>query len=175
MIRKVLFVDDDQILQRAVGKQFEVHGGQFELVFADDGFDAVKKLEKFSVSLICTDLMMPRMDGASLLAHVRENYPDIPAIIISELSNDQVEHLITADGIVGYFKKPFQAGRLVPKILEILQDEANGGIMHTISPTTFIQLMEMEGKTCTIRMLDNHSVEGAILYLKDGMLLDARV
>ncbi len=175
MVRNVLFVDDDQILQLAVEKRCAAHGGQFKLIYANDGFDAVKKLDTYSVSLICTDLVMPRMDGPSLLAHVREKYPDVPAIIISEMARDQVEHLIAAEGVVGYFKKPFQIDILAGKILELLQEEASGGIMQKISPSTFIQLMEMEGKTCTIRMLDNHSSEGGILYMEDGKLLDVRV
>ncbi len=175
MIRTVLFVDDDQILQRAVEKGCAAHGAQFRLIFANDGFEAVKKLDTCSVSLICTDLVMPRMDGPSLLAHVREHYPDIPVIIISEMGRDQVEHLITAEGVAGYFKKPFQVEKLSAKILQLLQEEASGGIMQRISPSTFMQLMEMEGKTCTIRMLDSHSGEGGILYLAEGKLLDARV
>ncbi len=175
MVRNVLFVDDDQILQLAVEKRCAAHGAQFKLIFANDGFDAVKKLDTCSVSLICTDLVMPRMDGPSLLVHVREKYPDIPVIIISEMARDQVEHLIAAEGVAGYFKKPFQIDRLAGKVLELLQEEASGGIMQKISPSTFIQLMEMEGKTCTIRMLDNHSSEGGILYMEDGKLLDARV
>ena len=175
MVRKVLFVDDDQILQRAVEKQLEAYNSQFNLIFANDGFDAVKKLQKFSVSLICMDLVMPRMDGPSLLAHVREKYPDIPVIIISEMSSDAVEHLVNAEGVVGYFKKPFQADELGNKILALLREEAKGGIMNNVSPTMFMQLLEMEGKTSTIRLLDNNSAEGGILYLLDGQLLDTRV
>ncbi len=175
MVRNVLFVDDDQILQRAVEKGCAAHGAQFRLIFANDGFDAVKKLDTHSISLICSDLVMPRMDGPSLLAHVRDTHPDIPVIIISELGRDQVEHLIAAEGVAGYFKKPFLVEKLSAKILELLQEEASGGIMQRISPSTFMQLMEMEGKTCTIRMLDNHSGEGGILYMEGGKLLDARV
>jgi len=175
MVRKVLFVDDDQILQLAIEKQLEAYNSQFNLVFANDGFEAVKKLEKFSVSLICMDLVMPRMDGSSLLAHVREQYPDIPVIIISEMSSDTVEHLVNAEGVVGYFKKPFQIDELGNKILALLREEAKGGILNNVSPTMFMQLLEMEGKTSTIRMLDNNSAEGGILYLLDGQLLDTRV
>ena len=175
MVRTVLFVDDDQVLQRAVEKGCAPHGAQFRLIFADDGFEAVKKLDAYSVSLVCTDLVMPRMDGPSLLVHVREHYPDIPVIIISEMGRDQVEHLITAEGVAGYFKKPFQVEKLSARILQLLQEEASAGIMQRISPSTFMQLMEMEGKTCTIRMLDSHSGEGGILYLAEGKLLDARV
>lgn len=175
MIRKVLFVDDDQILQLAIEKRLSAYRDQFSIVLADDGFDALKKLAETPVSVICMDLMMPRMDGMGLHSNVRERYPDIPIIIISGMKEENARHLTEAEGVVGYFKKPFDADELGKKIISILQEEAKSGIMHNVSPTMFMQLMEMEGKTCTIRMIDNKSGEGGILYLLDGQLLDARV
>ena len=175
MIRNVLFVDDDQILQMAIEKRLSAFQDQFTIVLANDGFDAVKALAKVPVSVICMDLMMPRMDGMSLLNHVRANYPDIPVIIISGMDPENVKHLAESEGVIGYFPKPFKADDLGRLVLSALQEEAKSGIMHNVSPTMFMQLMEMEGKTCTIRMIDNHSGEGGIIYLLDGQLLDARV
>lgn len=175
MVRKVLFVDDDQILQLAIEKRLSAYRDQFSIVLANDGFDALKKLAETPVSVICMDLMMPRMDGMGLHSNVRERYPDIPIIIISGMKEENAKHLAGADGVVGYFKKPFDADELGKKIVSILQDEARSGTMHNVSPTMFMQLMEMEGKTCTIRMIDNNTGEGGILYLLDGQLLDARV
>ena len=68
MKRKVLFVDDDQILQRVTEKSLSAFNDQFELVVANDGFEAIKILEKIQVSLVCMDLIMPRMDGMGLLS-----------------------------------------------------------------------------------------------------------
>lgn len=175
MIRKILFVDDDQILQLAIEKRLAAFSDQFSVVLANDGFDALKVLEKTPVSLICMDLVMPRMDGMSLLNHVRANFSDIPVIIVSSMELDNLRQLAEVEGVVGFFRKPFDADQLGRKIVETLQREAKSGIMHNVSPTMFMQLMEMEGKTCTIRMLDNKSGDGGILYLKDGRLLDARV
>lgn len=175
MIRKVLFVDDDQILQLAIEKRFSVFQDQFSIVLANDGFDAVKVLENVPVSVICMDLMMPRMDGMSLFNHVRTNYPDIPVIIISGMDPENVEHLAQSEGVIGYLPKPFKADDLGRQILSALQEESKSGIMHNVSPAMFMQLMEMERKTCTIRMIDNRSGEGGIIYLLDGQLVDARV
>ena len=175
MIRKVLYVDDDQIFQVVIEQLLSAHRDKFTLVLADDGFDAVKKLEKQAFSLICMDLIMPRMDGASLLAHVHEKYPDIPVIIVSSMGREKVGPLAEAEGVVGLFTKPIVSDDLGRRIVEVLREEAKGGTMNHVSPVTFMQLMEMEGKTCTIRMLDNSSVQGGILYLRDGELLDARV
>lgn len=175
MVRKVLFVDDDQIMLLAVEKRFAAYSDYFSMIMANDGFEAVQKLKETSISLIVLDLKMPRMDGMSLLSYTREKYPDIPVIIVSGYRTAEMYKLAKARGVIAYISKPFQVDDLGKIIMSTLQKEADGGIMHNVSPTVFLQLMEMEAKTCTIRILDKKSEKGGILYFVDGNLLDARV
>jgi CheY-like chemotaxis protein len=175
MVRKVLFVDDDQIMLLAVEKRFSVYSDSFTMLMANDGFDAVQKLKEASISLIVLDLKMPRMDGMSLLSHTREKYPDIPVIIVSGYRTAEMYKLAKAKGVIAYISKPFQVDDLGKIIMSTLQKEADGGIMHNVSPTVFLQLMEMEAKTCTIRILEKKTKKGGILYFVEGNLLNARV
>ncbi|MFH0782654.1 MAG: response regulator [Pseudomonadota bacterium] len=175
MLRKILFVDDDQILRCAVEKHLETYSEHFLAVVASDGFDAVKKLKKMPFSLVVLDLIMPRMDGMSLLSHIREHYPDIPVVIISSMPVESMQQLAAATDVVAYHHKPFQVEELVTTIMNVLREEAKGGIMHDVSPAVFLQFMEMDGKTCTIRILDKASKQGGILYFIDGQLVDARI
>lgn len=174
MLRRVLFVDDDLIMLQAIEKRFAAYSGLFSMLMANDGFDAIKKLKEHAVSLIVLDLKMPRMDGMSFLNHTRENYPDIPVIIVSGYRTSEMYKLAKAQGVIAYISKPFQVDDLGKVITSTLQKEAEGGTMHKVSPPVFMQLMEMEGKTCTIRALDSASNQGGVLYFKDGSLLDAR-
>ena len=175
MIRNILFVDNDAILSNAVTKSLAPYQESFAVVTASDGFAAVQQLKKLPVSLVIVELIMPRMDGMSLLAHLREQYPDIPAIIISPKDDAELQAIARAKGIIGYLRKPFQADKLIAAINSVLQREAAGGIMHDISPPVFLQLMEMDAKSCTIRIIDKASRQGGILYFYEGQLLDARV
>ncbi len=175
MIRKILFADDDQILKIVVEKRLAHLADRFEIIMANDGFDALKLLEHVPISVICLDLKMPRMDGQSLLQHLAEYYPDIPVLIISSVHQELVRPLLAMDAVVGFLQKPFDIEKLGNKILELLDHEAQSGVIRSVSPVIFMQLMEMEGKNSTIRMLDNVSGAGAILYLSAGKLLDARV
>jgi CheY-like chemotaxis protein len=175
MVRNVLFVDDDQIMLLAIEKRFASFSDYFAIVKANDGFEAVQKLKDTSISLIVLDLKMPRMDGMSLLSHTREKYPDIPVIIVSGYRTAEMYKLAKAKGVIAYISKPFQVDDLGKIIMSTLQKEADGGIMHNVSPTVFLQLMEMEAKTCTIRILNKKTGMGGILYFIDGSLLDARV
>ncbi|WP_457577119.1 response regulator [Desulfomarina sp.] len=175
MLRKVLLVDDDPILLTAMEAGLSTFRHSFEVITANDGFEAVKILEETAVSLVVIDLVMVRMDGISLLQHVREHYPDISVIIISAMEKKVMQELASGDDIAGYLSKPFDISSLSQMILTPLKDEARDGIMHNITPAVFLQLMEMDAKTCTIRILDKMSPGGGILYFLDGNLLDVRI
>ncbi len=175
MLRKILFTDDDRILRTAVARRLSDPPNGFEVVTAKDGFDAVGKLKEHPVSVAVLDLVMPRMDGISLISHLKQHYPDIPIIIVSGLGDEKVKDVARNSGAYGYLNKPFWADELIMMIQQLLDREAEGGIMNDVSPPVFMQLMEMDAKTCTIRMLDNQSGKGGILHFSQGELLDARV
>ena len=175
MVRNILFVDDDSILRQALEQSLAKYSESFSLVTACDGFDAVKQLKKTAVSLVILDLIMPRMDGMSLLNHLRENYSDLPALIVSSMDDAYLLEITKLNGVIGYLKKPFHIEKLVSIITEVLRIESVGGIMHDISPAVFLQFIEMDAKSCTIRIFDNATHQGGIIYFRDGEMLDARI
>ena len=175
MVRNILFVDDDQVLCKIALKQLSKYRENFALVTAGDGFEAIRQLKKTPVSLVIVDLMMPRLDGMSLINHLGENYPDIPCIIISSLDDARLVEASKSKGIIGYLKKPFRIETLASLINGVLQKESAGGIMHGVSPAVFLQFMEVEAKTCTIRILDNTTPQGGVVFFRDGKMLDARI
>ena len=175
MIKTVLFVDDDQEMLLALKAGFSKYRDSFAVQLASDGLQAVEKLKQNFVSLVVTDLKMPRMDGFELLAHIMEHYPDIPVIIITGYSTPEMKHLAREGGAVGYIAKPFLIENLVDQIRGTLQKESEGGILHNVSSGMFLQLVEMEEKTCTIRLEDKFSGRKGILFFREGKLLDARV
>lgn len=175
MIRRILLVDADRILRIALEKRLAVYSDSFRVITAADGLEAVRTIKDFSFSLVVTDLILPGMDGMSLLAHIRDKYPDLPVIVISSMRPGETQHMVRESGILACLTKPFQADELVSLIMSSLRSEADGGIMYDVSPTVFLQLMEMESKTCTIRIFDKVSESGGVLYFIDGRLVDARV
>jgi len=175
MIRNVLFVDDDREMLQALKEGLEKYRETFNVVLAEDGFDAVNKLKKNSISLVVTDLKMPNMDGFSLLAHIMEKYPEIPVVIITGYSTSEMKRLAQEGGAVGYISKPFLIEDLAKHIMKTLRKESDGGTLHGVSSGMFLQLMEMEERTCTIRLVDKASKKGGVLFFREGALLDARV
>ncbi len=175
MIRKVLFVDDDFEMLQALQEGLERYRETFSVVLAKDGIDAIEELEQQAISLVVTDLKMPRMDGFSLLAKIMEHYPDIPVIIITGYSTPEMKRLAQEGGAVGYISKPFLIEDLARQIMKTLRKESDGGTLHSVSSGMFLQLMEMEERTCTIRLVDKASEKGGVLFFREGELLDARV
>ncbi len=174
MIKKVLFVDDDRILCRLIHKKFEKHENIFSTITAVNGLDAIEKLKNNAISLVVTDLQMPEMDGFALLAHLSKKYPDIPVIIQTGHRNPKLKTIAIKGGAADYIEKPFKVEELGEKIITTLKKESEGGILQTISLEMFIQLVEMEQKTCTIRIVEKHSQNSGVLFFKNGELLDAR-
>jgi CheY-like chemotaxis protein len=175
MIKNVLLVDDDHGMLLALKEGFTKYRDSFSVQLASDGFKAVESLKKSIISLVVTDLKMPGMDGFELLAHIMEYYPDIAVIIITGYSTPEMEHLAREGGAVGYIAKPFLIENLARQIMTTLRKESEGGTLHNVSSGIFLQLVEMEQKTCTIRLDDKFTGKKGILFFQGGQLLDARV
>ncbi len=175
MIRTVLIVDDDREMLLSLKEGLERYFASFRVLTAEDGIIAMEMLKNKTVSLVVSDLKMPRMDGFSLLAHIMEYYPDIPVVIITGYSTPEMERLARQGGAVGYIGKPFMIEDLARKIMATLRHESEGGTLHSVSSGMFLQLIEMEQKTCTIRLVDKTSDSRGVLFFRDGELFDARV
>ena len=174
MVKNALIVDDDKEMIISLKEGLEKYSETFSVLMANDGQIALKVLEKNPVSLVVTDLKMPRMDGFTLLSSVMEHYPDIPVIIMTAYSTPEMERLAREGGAVGYIKKPFMIDDLARQIIATMRRESDGGTLHGVSSGMFLQLLEMEQKTCTVRLSDTSSGKQGVLFFLDGELLDAR-
>jgi DNA-binding response OmpR family regulator len=174
VVKKVLIVDDDQEMLLSLEEGLSKYDETFSIITAEDGLGAVDQLKDSTISLVVTDLKMPKMDGFSLLSHIMEHYPEIPVIIITGYSTSDMERLAREGGAIGYIAKPFMIDDLAKRIITTLRKEADGGTLHSVSSGIFLQLMEMEEKTCTVRLIEKTSGKQGILFFLDGQLLDAR-
>ena len=175
MIKNVMVVDDDQEMLLSLKDGLEQYDETLSVVMAGDGMVALEKLKEKAVSLVVADIKMPRMDGLSLMTEMNRHYPDIPVLIMTGYSTPETEHLAQQGGAVGYVEKPFMINDLAGKIQSLLENAADGGTLNNVSSGMFLQLMEMEERTCTIRLTENLSGKQGVLFFKEGDLLDARI
>ena len=144
MTKNILIVDDEKDMLLSLKEGFDTYGEIFSVLLAEDGEKAVDKLKENVISLVVTDLRMPRMDGFSLLIHIMTHYPDIPVIIMTAYSRPVMERMAMKIGAVEYIEKPFRMDDLAQKIISILEKESDGGIFTSVSSGMFTQLIEME-------------------------------
>jgi two-component system chemotaxis response regulator CheY len=89
------------------------------VVEADDGLDALKKLQAQQFDIILTDINMPIMDGLKLVKRVRsdERYKEIPIVIITTEGGEVDRQRALALGANAYITKPIRA----PQVLETVR------------------------------------------------------
>jgi CheY-like chemotaxis protein len=83
----------------------------FEILTAEDGVSALQRLEEHRgpVSAVLLDLSMPRMGGAEALLRIRERHPDVPVILMSGYTEQDVASRMVDEtkGVVAFLQKPF--------------------------------------------------------------------
>ncbi len=83
---KILVADDEADLETLIKQKFrqKIREKEYEFVFANNGVDALKKLELHpDVDIVLSDINMPEMDGLTLLGKLNESSPLIKAVIVS--------------------------------------------------------------------------------------------
>jgi len=94
-----------------------------EVLEADDGVDALRKMAASKLDIILTDINMPIMDGLKLVKRVRsdELLKMIPIVIITTEGADEDRQRALALGANAYITKPIQAPQVIAKVKELLK------------------------------------------------------
>ncbi|MHB8882391.1 MAG: response regulator [Thermodesulfovibrionales bacterium] len=110
-MKKVLFVDDSSIMRLfARMSTRSIHG--ISMTEAQDGHEAIEKLEKEPFDLIITDINMPRMDGLQLIRHVRMMGLKFPIIILTTCGEEKDVETGIFLGADDYVTKPITSQKL---------------------------------------------------------------
>ncbi len=170
-MKKVLLVDDDKSFLQSLIDGFKAYEDKFTITTAGDGVEAVIALEKETINLVLTDLKMPRMDGFELVAHLSSNYPDTPVIVMTAFGTPEMEESLHAMGTIQYIEKPIDFAMLVEKIINGLKAPSSQGYITGVSLSSFLQLLEIDKKTCTLTIRTRN--KKGYMHFKEGELLDA--
>jgi YesN/AraC family two-component response regulator len=81
--KRILFVDDEAAILASLGNLLRKDRHRWELVFANSGPEAARLLRETTFDVIVTDMRMPELDGAELLALARAQSPDTVRIMLS--------------------------------------------------------------------------------------------
>ncbi len=119
MSLRILAVDDS-LTMREMLRQTLTEAG-FQVVLAEDGIDALERLQGADPDLILTDLNMPNMDGFGLIDAVRKGdvASRVPILVLTTESAATLKDRARAAGATGWITKPFDEVSLVSTIRRV--------------------------------------------------------
>jgi len=170
-VDKVLIVDDSVMLTNYLEDYFKRYKDRFDTLFANDGLQAIEILKRESISLLVTDLQMPKVDGLVLLAYTNTYHPNLPSIVMSAHGTPRIKEALQPD-ILQFIEKPFTGEQLAQAVVSALGKDSPGGSLSGISIVNFLQLVEMEQKTCLCEVSSPNNPKG-FFYFKGGVLYHA--
>ena len=116
----VLLVEDEDSV-RIFGAR-ALRGKGYTVLEADSGEAALDVIEAYegAIDLMVTDVVMPQMDGATLVTHVRRGRPDLKVIFISGYAEDTFRKSLDGQQDINFMAKPFSLVQLAGKVKEVL-------------------------------------------------------
>ncbi|MBW0169241.1 MAG: response regulator [Hydrogenophaga sp.] len=113
---KVLVVDDSNTIRRSA-EIFLKQGGH-EVLLADDGFDALAKINDYQPDLVFCDILMPRLDGYQTCAIIKRNarFAGIPVVMLSSKDGVFDKARGRMVGSQDYLTKPFTKDQLLQAV-----------------------------------------------------------
>jgi CheY-like chemotaxis protein len=166
----ILVVDDDETLRMMLRQHLEDAG--YNVLDATNGKEALQNLASEPANLVLTDVRMPEMDGFELMAHISADYPSIPVMVMSAYGTPETTKRFKEMGSMQVLDKPVDLDDLTRRITETLHQVSQGGTMTGISVSSFLQLIEMEEKSCVLEVHGQNRQKG-FLYFSQGKLCDA--
>lgn len=116
----VLLVEDEEAVRRGGKRMLETRG--YTVHEAGSGVEALEILEELEgkVDVVVSDVVMPEMDGPTLLRELRKIYPDMKFIFVSGYAEDAFARNLPADSKFGFLPKPFSLKQLAVAVREML-------------------------------------------------------
>ncbi len=139
----VLVVDDSAVDRRLVGGLLS-KDADLRMAYAVHGADALMKIEQDCPDLVVTDLVMPEIDGLTLVATVKSKYPLVPVILMTSKGSEELAVQALEAGAASYVPKHALAQRLLDTIRNVLavssQRQSHSRLMGSMigSKCTFV-------------------------------------
>nr|CAD6604025.1 PAS domain-containing sensor histidine kinase [Rhizobium sp. Khangiran2] len=116
----VLLVEDEEAVRRGGKRMLETRG--YTVHEAGSGIEALEIMEELGgqVDIVVSDVVMPEMDGPTLLGELRKKHPDLKFIFVSGYAEDAFARNLPADAKFGFLPKPFSLKQLAVAVREML-------------------------------------------------------
>lgn len=117
----LLLVEDEEAVRSFAVRALTTRG--YHVLEASSGVDALDVVSKYDgrIDLVVSDVMMPEMDGPTMLSHLRDTLPDVKVIFISGYAEDAFDKNLKQGESFTFLPKPFSLKQLAATVKETLE------------------------------------------------------
>jgi two-component system, chemotaxis family, chemotaxis protein CheY len=121
MAKKLLIVDDSASMRQMVS--FTLKDAGYEVIAANNGKDALAKVDNSGIAMVITDLNMPEMDGIEFIRQMRckPGYKFLPIVMLTTESQESKKQAGKQVGASGWLVKPFQPEQLIDVVKKFVK------------------------------------------------------
>ncbi len=152
-VARVLVIDDEPRIVSFVSRALSAEG--FQVDGAHDGIRALEMAGSGSYELIVLDLLLPHLDGMSVLQGLMETRPDQRVLVLSALSDVETKVRCLELGASDYLSKPFSLAELIARVRARLRQPSVGPHHRFLNGGPFTldlsrRIVEMDGRRVTL-------------------------
>src|SRR6202023_3088587 len=118
-MERILVVEDDHAVQKALRRLFETEG--FEIEISGDGKSALEAFRLMAPAAIVLDLRLPLVSGRDVCREIKQQSPAVPIIVLSAASDVSDKVLLLELGADDYVTKPFSPRELLARVRAALR------------------------------------------------------
>ena len=118
-MEKILIIEDDRAIRKALVQLFEPHGYAVEI--AQDGAEGLAAFTSSKPDMVILDLQMPRISGKDVCRQIRSQSDSAPIIIVTAASDEVDRVLLLELGADDYVTKPFSPKELLARVRAVLR------------------------------------------------------
>ena len=120
---KVLLIEDQGLFREGVNALISAVADIKVVGMTEHGQEAFKQLEQLQPDIVLMDVYMPKIDGIKTTAYIKENYPTVKVILLSDLADEDIITSGLSAGADGFLLKKLDAKRLVRSIRDVYEDQ----------------------------------------------------
>ncbi|MEA1964874.1 MAG: response regulator [Candidatus Aerophobetes bacterium] len=103
-MKTILVADDDKNFQLLLKTELSLEG--YQVILANNGREALRRIKKETPDLLVLDLKMPNMHGLDVLRTIRKENKELPVVICTAYEEMRDDRTVRASHIAGYLTKP---------------------------------------------------------------------
>ncbi len=161
---RILLAEDEKALSKAIVKIFEKNNWSVDAVY--NGEDALEYLEAGCYDAAVLDIMMPKMDGITVLKRARAEGITVPILMLTAKSEIEDRVLGLDSGANDYLPKPFDTRELLARLRSITRSRTEPDTFELSSPTGSFRLANREYQMMEYLMVNPRRVISCEMFME---------